>query len=241
VNLPLPAQPRGLASTAALLAVASLLAWCAVTLLPAAPAPRHEVAATAAYAAIDDYPYPATGPNATAPDTQDPWDFDTAECTSFAAWRIRQDLGMPDFSNHLDGGTFGDADTWADNALRIGLPVSTTPGVGTVAVFPPNTDWAGPSGHVAVVLSVGPGDTLGVEDYNFRDSEDAWQPFTYSRHSMPDLPADDGTPVEYISFPGTPTAAHAPPTTSGTTTTPRQGASSAPTPRPDYTNAPPPT
>ena len=91
----------------------------------------------------------------------DPWGFALRNCTSFVAWRLREANGFADFSNHLDGGAFGNAEQWDDNAEALGYLVDDVPAVGAVA----QTD-AGRVGHVAWVSAVGDG-TVTVEEYNY--------------------------------------------------------------------------
>jgi surface antigen len=132
----------------------------------------------AAYATqgVNDYPYANS-----SPDQPDGWNFQTRECTSFVAWRIRHDLGISDFTNGWHGGWFGNAGTWAANARNLGIPVDSAPTVASVAVFPPGVDGAGKVGHVAFVMGVGNG-TVTVEDYNYEDTYDGFTDFNYSQH-----------------------------------------------------------
>ena len=91
----------------------------------------------------------------------DPWGFALRNCTSFVAWRLRTTNGLTDFTNNMDGGTFGNADQWDDNAEALGYLVDDVPAVGAVA----QTD-NGRVGHVAWVSGVGDG-TVTVEEYNY--------------------------------------------------------------------------
>lgn len=127
---------------------------------------------------VNDYPYASS-----TADQADGWGFLTRECTSFAAWRIRHDLGISDFTNGWRGGWFGNADNWAANARNLGIPVNGTPAVGSVAQFPPGVDGAGSLGHVAFVIGVGSG-TVTVEDYNYADSYDGYTYYNYSKHTV---------------------------------------------------------
>ena len=58
----------------------------------------------------------------------DPWGFALRNCTSFVAWRLRETNGLTDFSNHVDGGAFGNAEHWDDNAQALGYLVDDVPG-----------------------------------------------------------------------------------------------------------------
>jgi surface antigen len=91
----------------------------------------------------------------------DPWGFALRNCTSFVAWRLREANGLADFSNHMNGGAYGDARNWDDNAKALGYLVDDVPAVGAVA----QTD-DGRVGHVAWVAAVGDG-TVTVEEYNY--------------------------------------------------------------------------
>lgn len=118
----------------------------------------------------NDYPYANS-----AADQVDRWNFYTRECTSFAAWRINNDLGVP-FSNYYKGVHWGNANNWDDAARAAGIPVDTTPNAGDIAVFNGGVDGASSFGHVAYVLSVGSGQVQ-VEDYN-------WSPYAYKIHTV---------------------------------------------------------
>jgi surface antigen len=84
--------------------------------------------------------------------------FPARECTSYCDWRARQ-LGhfLPDWGN---GGQ------WAGNAQVEGFIVNGRPEVDTVMALAPNTNGAGPQGHVAWVVAV-EAQTVQVAEYNF--------------------------------------------------------------------------
>lgn len=123
----------------------------------------------------NDYPY-----SRSAADQLDRWSFDTRECTSFVAWRINNDAKIA-FSDSYGGVEWGDARNWANAARQVGVPVNTTPTVGSVAMFPPGVDGADKVGHVAWVLAIGKGKVT-VEDYNYADAYDHYQSHAYSQH-----------------------------------------------------------
>ncbi len=131
--------------------------------------------AASATTGTNDYPYAGS-----AVDQTDPWNFLTRECTSFVAWRVNHDLGIH-FTNQYGGTTWGNAGNWANAARAVGVPVNTTPSVGSVAQFPGGVDGAGSLGHVAFVIGVGNG-TVTVEDYNYADSYDGDTYYNYSQH-----------------------------------------------------------
>lgn len=124
----------------------------------------------------NNYPYANS-----AIDAPDAYSFLTRECTSFVAWRVRNNLKISDFANGWRGGWFGNAQDWAANARNLGLVVNSTPAVNSVAVLPGGVDGAGSLGHVAYVIGVGSG-TVTVEDYNYADSYDGGQYYAYSQH-----------------------------------------------------------
>ncbi len=63
--------------------------------------------------------YPAYLRNAERDSIIDPWRFYNRECTSFVAWRMNS-ANHVDFQNFMDGGRFGSAYNWDDNARRLG-------------------------------------------------------------------------------------------------------------------------
>lgn len=96
----------------------------------------------------------------------DAWGFYNRQCTSFVAWRINQRGHR--FTNTMQGGRFGNASNWANNARRIGLRVNQQPAVGAVAQFNPGAGGASLSfGHVAYVTQVH-GSTITIEEYNYQ-------------------------------------------------------------------------
>lgn len=104
---------------------------------------------------VDDYPYRGQSSGV------DPWNFYKGQCTSFAAWRLNDRIGI-DFTNQYRGEHFGNANTWDDAARRAGLTVSSTPRPGAIA----QSD-AGSFGHVAWVARVNADATVLIEEYNW--------------------------------------------------------------------------
>lgn len=102
--------------------------------------------------------YPAYLRKAPRDSLIDPWRFYNRECTSFVAWRMNNANGV-DFTNFMDGGHFGDAGNWDDNARALGYTVDGVPAVGAIAE-------SDAEGHVAWVAVVGAG-TVTVEEYNY--------------------------------------------------------------------------
>lgn len=102
----------------------------------------------------NDYQFPNASPH-----DADPWGFYFRECTSFVASRLNRMKNFT-FSNRMDGGHFGDAGHWDDNARALGFKVDNNPTVGSVMVRDSGT-W----GHVAIVAKVTKKRFL-VEEYN---------------------------------------------------------------------------
>jgi surface antigen len=108
----------------------------------------------------DDYPY-----SGGCIDCPDQWQFLTRECTSFVAWRMNQ-LGV-NFTNGMNGGWFGNAETWDDNAWNLGWRVDNTPSVNAIAQWNAYEGDAAGGGHVAYVAAVNGDGTVTIEEYNW--------------------------------------------------------------------------
>lgn len=107
--------------------------------------------------AADDYPseYKQYGRD----EVVDRWNFYNRECTSFVAWRLNNNNGVP-FHNYYGGVRWGHAYNWDDAARSIGITVNSTPAVGAVAYWD-----SGTYGHVAWVSAVSSGN-ITIEEYN---------------------------------------------------------------------------
>ena len=105
----------------------------------------------------DDYPY-ATKPVGVA----SPFLFYYRECVDFCAWRVRTRTARTNFDNYYKGVRWGNANTWDNAALQVGIRYHTTPAVNSVAVRNTGT-W----GHVAWVYRVNADGTFNVEEYNY--------------------------------------------------------------------------
>ena len=103
----------------------------------------------------DDYPYRSASMNQI-----DPWNFYFRNCTSFAAWRMNS-ANKVGFTNTMGGGRWGNANTWDDNARRLGYAVNGSPARGAIA----QSD-SGTYGHVAWVAQVHGDGTVTIEEYN---------------------------------------------------------------------------
>jgi surface antigen len=164
-------------------AAASLALTVAATLLLAVTTPLREAGATPG---VNDYPY-----RSQAPGGVDPWGFYKGECTSFVAWRLTNDTGLPGFRNVMtrNGVTrrLGNASNWAAAAAALGYRVDNTPAPGAVAWWSQGS--GRPYGHVAWVESVS-GSSVTVEEYNFGSP-----PNRYGRRSVP-----ASNPTKYIHF-----------------------------------------
>ncbi|MFV0484842.1 MAG: CHAP domain-containing protein [Candidatus Saccharimonadales bacterium] len=104
------------------------------------------------------YPYSSECPAAKYNGTQraDAWGMYTCECVSYTAWRVSNSYGnMPYW------GGKGNANQWYSNAKNAGIPVGSTPKVGSVGVTS-----SGPYGHVVWVEAVS-GNRVYVSQYNY--------------------------------------------------------------------------
>jgi surface antigen len=112
---------------------------------------------------VNDYPAAL----ASAPmDSIVEWGFPNRECTSFVAWRMNNDNKVS-FSDGMNGGLWGNADQWWNNAIALGYLHNGTPAPGAIAWWNSNYHYAGQYGHVAYVDSVNSNGSIAVEEYNF--------------------------------------------------------------------------
>ncbi|MFZ1483937.1 MAG: CHAP domain-containing protein [Candidatus Saccharimonadales bacterium] len=100
--------------------------------------------------------YPAKWDNARQDSLVDSWGMYNRECVSYAAWKVHQAYGtMPYW------GGIGNANQWVRNAKRTGIPTSTAPKVGSVAI-----SMAGYYGHAMWVEAV-EGNMIYISQYNY--------------------------------------------------------------------------
>ncbi len=100
------------------------------------------------------YPYANVQPFPNA--IVDPWGMYMRQCVSYTAWKVAAS------GRHMPyWGGFGNANRWAVNARRAGIPVDRTPRVGDVAV-----SLAGYYGHVMYVEAVYGDGTILISQYN---------------------------------------------------------------------------
>jgi surface antigen len=116
-------------------------------------------------------------------------------CTNYAAYVESQIYGVPE-----PAGLLGDGGQWAANAAAQGIPVDTTPTVGSVAEWDADTPSMGGYGHVAIVEAVGADDSyIDVSQSGMGASDDG---FDWER-----IYADGGSwepwPSSFIHFSGT--------------------------------------
>jgi surface antigen len=79
------------------------------------------------------------------------------ECVSYTAWKVYSTYGyMPYW------GGVGNANQWPGNAARAGIPTSSTPRVGSVAVWN-----VGYYGHVMWVEAVNADGSIWISQYNY--------------------------------------------------------------------------
>ena len=109
----------------------------------------------------DNYPYPNSDMR-----YPDPWNFYNRQCTSFAAWRVRE-KGI-NFHNWMGGIRWGHANNWDNTARALGKTVNRTPKAGAIAVWEAGVSGAHSLyGHVAYVAQVHSNGTVTIEDYNW--------------------------------------------------------------------------
>jgi peptidoglycan hydrolase CwlO-like protein len=100
------------------------------------------------------YPFSMSlGPGCTDGDGPDRWGYCTRQCVSYAAWAVER-------SGRRAPMYYGNARDWVAAAYRDGVPVSTSPQAGDVAI-----STAGTWGHAMYVESVS-GDQIYVSQYN---------------------------------------------------------------------------
>jgi surface antigen len=113
----------------------------------------------------NDYPYPTENCNAGNPR----WGgFYYRNCTDWVAWRLWNNDDIKDFDNYMDGGHWGNAEHWDDNAPTVHYVVNHTPVVGSIAQW--NATTGMPVGHVAWVEAVNSDGSVNVAEYNFNTS-----------------------------------------------------------------------
>lgn len=101
--------------------------------------------------------YPNNLANAPQDSIVDPWGMYNRECVSYVAWKVYQKNGyMPYWGGH------GNANQWPANARAAGIPMGSTPRVGSVGVI-----YAGPYGHVVWVNSINANGTINISQYNY--------------------------------------------------------------------------
>lgn len=99
-----------------------------------------------------------------------PWGFPTRHSTDYVAWRLyERDV---DFNKGMRGpngqsGEFGDAGTWAANALKIGLKVDQSPKPGSIAHWTAGEQGARGTGHVAFVEQVNADGTVLLSEFDW--------------------------------------------------------------------------
>ncbi|PID31026.1 hypothetical protein CSA80_00190 [Candidatus Saccharibacteria bacterium] len=97
------------------------------------------------------------GTNYPKDNTVDNWGMYNRECVSYTAWKVHSTYGyMPYW------GGYGNANQWPGNAARAGIPTSSTPKVGSVAVWN-----VGYYGHVMWVEAVNADGSVWVSQFNY--------------------------------------------------------------------------
>ncbi len=101
--------------------------------------------------------YPDAWRNAPQDSRLDSWGMYNRECVSYTAWKVYESgRFMPYWGGR------GNANRWDDNARAAGIPVSSTPRAGDVAI----AHW-GAFGHAMYVESVNGDGTINISQYNW--------------------------------------------------------------------------
>ncbi len=87
----------------------------------------------------------------------DNWGMCNRECVSYTAWMVYSNYG-------IDVSGFGNANQWPANAQAVGIPIGTTPKVGSVAIY--MGGYGDPYGHAMWVKSINSNGTITVDQYN---------------------------------------------------------------------------
>lgn len=127
----------------------------------------------------------------------DNWGFCKWNCTSYAAWRVRENY-ISDFQNgytkdHIYQ-QYGNAEHWNDAASAQGFTTSLTPSVGSFAVWEatgcnPGDSYGyqgscNPAGHIAYVEAVNSDGSITISQYNLFYSG-AYSEATLSGSNLP--------------------------------------------------------
>jgi surface antigen len=110
--------------------------------------------------------YPANLASAPKDAVIDPWRFFNRECTSLVAWRLNNTNGVA-FNDFYGGPQWGNANNWGVAATSLGIPVNSTPAVGSVAWDAAGAGGTGSLGHVAWVSNVEANGTVDLEEYDY--------------------------------------------------------------------------
>lgn len=128
------------------------------------------------------YPWPSIAPTTYIADG---YGYYEGECTSFAAWALRND-GL----HHVSSSSYlGNANAWTAGVTE------STPHVGDIAQWDPNHSGADSTGHVAYVSEVYGDGTIQVEEYNWLSAANG---NTGHRYNTRRIPATD--PSRYLQF-----------------------------------------
>lgn len=128
--------------------------------------------------------YPSVWANAPLDSLVDNWGMYNRECVSYAAYKVAAS------GRHMPyWGGVGNAYEWPGNARGAGIPVGSTPRVGSVAVW--GIEDIGGVGHVAYVEGVNGDGSVEVSQYNYGVS---------GAYSTMTVPAGQARALEYIYF-----------------------------------------
>ena len=82
---------------------------------------------------------------------------------------MNRDAGEDSFTNYMNGGHWGNAGNWDDNAVELGVLVNTIPKAGAIAHWDID-EIAGGYGHVAYVELVNEDGTVTISEYNYENA-----------------------------------------------------------------------
>jgi surface antigen len=154
----------------------------AVAGVPATAAQAGYGAAIRPFLDPNGYPWPNVGPTTYI---SDGYGYYEGECTSFAAWAVRND-GLTDSSSP---NSLGNANQWHAAVTE------STPHVGDVAQWDAGVNGAGGTGHVAYVSAVYGDGTIQVEEYNWLSASN-----NYTAHRYNTRQISASTPSRYLKF-----------------------------------------
>ena len=96
----------------------------------------------------------------------DSWGMCNRECVSYAAWMVYSNYGI-----NVTG--FGNANQWPSEAQAAGIPIGSTPKVGSIAIY--MGGYGDPWGHAMWVKSINSNGSITVDQYNLKYEGLFWE------------------------------------------------------------------